>query len=312
MSSLKKKGHNVGHLKYKSEYNSISLKQYGITHSIRGSKFKIQSIKKPIRVRGLKQLSKYKNIDYCNAKLYYDGVDYYVILTCYIDKENTTKQYKNDVVGIDMGVSTTLTLSDGTKYNVSVGESEKLKHLQAKLSRQKKGSNNRYKTIKRIRKEYIHISNKKNDIANKLVHSILSDNKVVVLQDEQISEWRQDGFSGSKIQHSILGRVKSRLMRNDRTVMLDKWFPTTKYCNNCNIKVELELNDRTFECPVCKEKEDRDIHAAKNMIYFYLLYNKLDRSGTDQTSIKGPVKISYKKLVSYLYKQEDATSSALC
>lgn len=98
----------------------------------------------------------------------------------------------------------------------------------------------------------------------------------------------------------------------DRTVVLDKWFPTTKYCNKCNTKVELGLDDRTFECPVCKEKEDRDIHAAKNMIYFYLLYNKLDRSGTDQTSIKGPVKISYKKLVSYLSKQEDATSLSLC
>ena len=312
LHSLKKKGHKVGSLKYKSEYNSINLKQYGNTHTIRGNKFKIQGIKKLIRVRGLKQLSKYKNIDYCNAKLYYDGIDYYIILTCYIDKENTNKQYKNDVIGIDMGVSTTLTLSDGTKYVVSVGESEKLKRLQAKLSRQKKGSNNRYKTIKKIRKEYIHISNKKNDILNKIVHSILNGNKVIVIQDEQISEWMRDGLSGAKIQHSILGRVKSRLIRSDRTVVLDKWFPTTKYCNKCNTKVELGLNDRTFECPICKEKEDRDIHAAKNMIYFYRLYDKLDRSGTDQTSIKRPVKISYKKLISYISKQEDTTSSALC
>ena len=312
LHSLKKKGHKVGSLKYKSEYNSINLKQYGNTHTIRGNKFKIQGIKKLIRVRGLKQLSKYKNIDYCNAKLYYDGIDYYIILTCYIDKENTTKQYKNDVIGIDMGVSTTLTLSDGTKYNVSVGESEKLKRLQAKLSRQKKGSNNRNKTIKKIRKEYIHISNKKNDILNKIVHSILNGNKVIVIQDEQIAKWMQDGLSGAKIQHSILGRVKSKLIMSDRTVVLDKWFPTTKYCNKCNTKVELGLNDRTFECPICKEKEDRDIHAAKNMVYFYHLYNKLDRSGTDQTSIKWPVKISYKKLVSYLSKQEDTTSLALC
>ena len=47
------------------------------------------------------------------------------------------------------------------------------------------------------------------------------------------------------------------------------------------------------------------------MIYFYLIYNKLDRSGTDQTSIKGPVKIAY-KFVSNLAKQEDTTSLALC
>ena len=308
LSVLKKKGHKVGKLKFKSEYNSINLKQYNNTHSIRGNKFKIQGIKRLIRVRGLDQLSKYNNIDYANAKLLYDGIDYYIVLTCFIDKEE--KQYKNEIVGIDMGVSTSLTLSNGTKYDISIGESEKLKRLQVKLAKQKKGSNNRYKTIRKIRKEYIHINNKKNDISNKIVHSILNDNKIIVIQDEQISEWKQDGISGTKIHHSILGRIKSKLVNNDRTIILDKWFPTTKYCRHCNSKVELELKDRIFECPNCKIKEDRDIHAANNIIYFYFKYKTLDRSGTDQTSIKRPVKFAY-NIVSKLSKQEDTTSLAL-
>ena len=67
-----------------------------------------------------------------------------------------------------------------------------------------------------------------------------------------------------------------------------------------------------FECPVCKEKEDRDIHAAKNMVFFYLKYNELDRSGTDKTSIKKPVKISYNNFIRNLSKQEDTTSLVLC
>ena len=142
--------------------------------------------------------------------------------------------------------------------------------------------------------------------------NILNNNKTIVIQDEQISEWRQDSISGSKIQHSILGIVKSKLVNNDRTIILDKWFPTTKYYTKCNTKVELELKDRIFECPNCKTKKDRDIHAANNMIWFYLKYNKLDRSGTDQTSIKGPVKITYNKFISNLAKQEDTTSLALC
>ena len=315
LAQLKKSGLNVGKLKFKSEVNSLKFKQYGVTHYIRSkNKIKLQGIKKPIIVNGLNQLNKFKdkNIEFTTANLLYDGNDYYISLTCFIDKDNTDKQYKNDIVGIDMGVSTTLTLSNGTKYDISVGESEKLKRLQTKLSRQKKGSNNRYKTIKRIRKEYIHINNKKNDISNKIVHSILNDNKTIVIQDEQISEWRQDGLSGSKVQHSVLGRIKSKLMYSDRVKVLDKWFPTTKYCSNCGTKVELELKDRIFECPNCKTKEDRDIHAANNMIWLYLKYNKLDRSGTDQTSIKGPVKIAYNKFVSKLAKQEDTTSLALC
>ena len=48
------------------------------------------------------------------------------------------------------------------------------------------------------------------------------------------------------------------------------------------------------------------------MIWFYLKYNKLDRSGTVQTSIKEPVKIAYNKFVRNIAKQEDTTSSALC
>ena len=304
LSKLKKKGHKVGKLRFKSEFNSIKLKQYNVTHSLRGNKFKIQGIKDLIRVRGIEQLAKYKNIDYTTANLLYDGINYYIALTCFIDKDNAEKQYKNDIVGIDMGVSTSLTLSDGTKYDISIEESDRLKKLQAKLVSKQKGSNNRYKLIKKIRKEYIHINNKKNDISNKIIHSILNDNKIIVIQDEQISEWRQDGLSGSKIQHSILGRIKSKLINNDRTIILDKWFPTTKYCRHCDSKVKLELKDRIFECPKCKTKEDRDIHAANNMIYFYL--HSINAPGTDVNMLVDN-KISYKKFVA---KQESTTSLA--
>lgn len=237
-------------------------------------------------------MKQYDNIDYTTANLLYDGIDYYITLTCFIDKENIDNKYKNDIVGIDMGVSIILTLSDGTKYDISVGESDRLKKLQTKLVLKQKGSNNRYKLINKIRKEYIYINNKKNDISNKIVHSILNNNKTIVIQDEQISEWKQDGISGSKIQHSILGRIKHKLSMNERVIILDKWFPTTKYCPKCGNKVELELKDRIFECPICKTKEDRDIHAAKNMIWFYL--QNINAPGTD-VNMLADKKISHKK-----------------
>ena len=247
-------------------------------------------------------MSKYDNIDYTTANLIYDGINYYIALTCFIDKDNIENQYKNDIVGIDMGISTTLTLSNGTKYDISIGESDRLKKLQTQLVSKQKGSNNRYKLIKKIRKEHIHINNKKNDISNKIVHSILNDNNIIVIQDEQLNEWKQDGLSGFKIQHSILGRVKSKLIQSNRTKVLDKWFPTTKYCRHCGSKVELELKDRIFECPNCKTKEERDIHAANNMIYFY--FHSINAPGTDVNMLVNN-KISYKEFVA---KQESTTS----
>ena len=48
--------------------------------------------------------------------------------------------------------------------------------------------------------------------------------------------------------------------------MLDKFIPTTKFCQNCgHLHSTLTLKDRVFTCPVCNDYDDRDVHAAKNM-----------------------------------------------
>ena len=60
----------------------------------------------------------------------------------------------------------------------------------------------------------------------------------------------------------------------------------------CGSNTKLNLSDRTFECCNCHNTEDRDIHAANNMIAIYLNYK--DASGTDGTS-KPVKKISFKE-----------------
>ena len=301
LSVLKKHGHEVGKLKFKSEINSINLKQYGNTHSLRGSRFKIQGIKQPIRVSGLKQISKYKNIDFANAKLLYDGYDYYIALTCYIDKEpDQNKEYKNDIIGLDFGVNTTITTSNGDKVTVLVRESDTLKKLQRKLAKQEKRSKGWYKTRSLIRKQYTHLKNQKNDFANKIVHKLLTENKIIVMQDEQIHEWHQTDMMSGKVQHSVLGRIKSRLIQSNRVIVLDKRYHTTKYCFNCGSEYDIKLEERTYVCPTCGYTEDRDIHAAKNMIYFYQQYK--DTVGTIDTS--KPVKLKFAKNLLRSRKQQ--------
>lgn len=278
LSVLKKHGHQVGSLKFKSELSSIPLKQYGITHRIVGTnKFKIQGISKPIRVNGLKQLSKSGTIDYANAKLLYDGYDYFVSLTCFVEKEEPIEKQH---IGIDLGCATTVTLSDGVKFDVQVGESERLKKLQTRLSRQVKRSNNWKKTRSKIRKEYTHLCNQKKDRANKILSYLKR--YAVVMQDEQLDSWKTD-INSKKIQHSALGRIKTVLMSRPDTVVLDQWFPTTKMCSKCGSKNQsITLSDRTFKCPDCGVVEDRDVHAAQNMLFFYSRHK--DGLGTSHTS----------------------------
>ena len=91
---------------------------------------------------------------------------------------------------MDFGIKTNITTSEGEKLDVSVEESERLKKLHAKLENQTKGSNRRYKTIKQIRRQYLKLTNKKKDKANKIVHMLMQYDTIVI-QDEQISSWHQ-------------------------------------------------------------------------------------------------------------------------
>lgn len=277
LSAKKKRGGKIGRLRFKSECNSIRLLQYGITHQLRGSRFKIQGIKDPIRVTGLKQLSKYENADYTTAHLLYDGVDYYVLLTCFTNKEEKSlkKSSKDEIIGVDMGCSTTITLSNGLKMNISVEESDRLKRLQRILERKTKRSNNWYKIHRKIRKEYNRMNNKKEDVSNKIVSELLK-YKTIVIQDELLSQWHQNEWCSATVQHSIFGRIKSKLLRHkDQVYVLDSSLPTTQHCFYCGTDTKHDPSKRVFVCSSCGCEEDRDIHAAENMIrFFYFIKQK--------------------------------------
>ena len=76
----------------------------------------------------------------------------YIHITTFIPKVEKEVQ-PGTVIGVDMGIATGLTLSDGSKINVVFGESERLRRLRKKLSRQEKGSNKYNKTWKLIKRE---------------------------------------------------------------------------------------------------------------------------------------------------------------
>ena len=267
LAKAKEKGRKVGALHFVSEYTSINLKQCGVSYKIIGnSKIKIQGIKKPIKVRGLDQLERL-GVPYelANAKLLCKPSGYYVALTVYTEKQamSTTKK---PLIGIDMGCQTSFTLSNGDKYNCLIEESEQLKRTQRKLNKAKKGSNNRWKLRRKLRKLYERDTRRKDNLSNQLC--ALLNGYVVVIQDEQLQQWKRK--HGKKVQHSILGRVKQRLIRREDTIVLDRYVPTTKLCRDCgHIHSDIKLWDREFVCPVCGVSYDRDIHAAENMVWIY-------------------------------------------
>jgi len=80
---------------------------------------------------------------------------YYLKVTAFINKKNWKEQEKNGKeIGLDFGIKTSITTSEGEKFDVSIQESDRLKILQRELFRRVKGSKNRNKTIKLIQREY--------------------------------------------------------------------------------------------------------------------------------------------------------------
>lgn len=261
----KDKGRKVGRLKFTSQVNSINLKEAGRTYQVKGDRVQIQKLGW-LKVKGTQQLDGW---ELANAKLIQKPDGYYLAITCYKNKELVPDEYtEGTVIGIDMGLKTHITCSNGVEYNVLIEETERLKRLQRKLSRQVKGSNSYYKTQCQLRRAYQKLSNRKDDAANKVVHDLLL-NEVVFLQDENISAWRKrDGFvrGGRTIQHSILGRVKAKLVAHPRAFVLRKNAATTQTCV-CGAKNKHQLDQRTYFCSTCGYSAPRDVHAAQNMVW---------------------------------------------
>ncbi len=268
LASLKKKGKKVGPLKFCSELNSLEFKQYGVTHKIlTKNRIKLQGVKGPIKVNGLKQFFGNPDIEVANWKLLKRPDGYYVSITTYTDEDKIERKPKKDkVIGIDFGCRTSFTTSEGEKLKVSVEESGRIKRLQKQLARQVKGSGRWHHTVKLLRIEYQKLGNSMDDLSNKTIAHFL-ENRTVAIQDEMLSLWHKNHY-GKTVQHSILGRVKAGLMEKDNVVVLSRSVPTTRLCRECGALVKVKLSDKTFSCS-CGVSEGRDEHAALNMVWCY-------------------------------------------
>ncbi|MBA8825816.1 IS605 OrfB family transposase [Saccharopolyspora lacisalsi] len=49
--------------------------------------------------------------------------------------------------------------------------------------------------------------------------------------------------------------------------VIDRWYPSSKTCSACGHLLNmLKLSTRTWTCPGCRTRHDRDVNAAKNIL----------------------------------------------
>ena len=293
LSKAKRKGLKVGKLQYKKECNEIDLTQFGNTYKFKShNKISVQNIGILV-VNGLEQID-LDEVEFANAKLVKKPSGFYIHITVYSKKQPQSVAEK-EVIGLDMGIKDQLIFSNGVKVNFYLEESEQLKGLMRKLSRQVKGSNQYKQTLTRIKRVYEHLNNKKNDVVNKL-DSVLKQNYIICFQDELLNQWKRKKskrrFSfGRKVQHGILGRVKEKLKKNSTNVMLESSVPTTQTCPECGCLTKHSLDKRVYHCNHCGfENTDRDVHSANMMVLLsgYGTYRSLN---TDAVSTERMVSL---------------------
>jgi putative transposase len=292
ISKAKKAGLKVGRLQFKKECNEINLKQFSHTYDIKSkNKIRVQNIGIVV-VNGLEQVN-IDEVEFANAKLIKKPSGFYINLTVYTKKQPEV-QIEKEILGLDMGIKDQLTFSNGVKVNFYLEESEQLKGLMRKLSRQTKGSNQYRQTLNRIKRIFEHQNNKKNDIVNKL-NSVLKTNYIICFQDELLNQWKQKKskrrFSfGRKVQHGILGKVKDKLKENSSNHMLESSVPTTQTCPECGCLTKHSLDKRKYHCSHCGfENQDRDIHSANMMVLLsgYGTYRSLNTDAVSTERMVG-------------------------
>jgi putative transposase len=268
LSTKKKKGNSkeVGRLRFKSEVNSIPLKQYGISYKINFNQktVKLSGLKSPLKVKGLEQFVNFHDIEFANATLIKRQNDFFIKVTTFQPKKPNTNTLKTSV-GLDFGIETDLTLSNGLKFFTKIKVSKNIKRSQRRLSRKVKGSNNYFKEKIKLQKKYQKQNNKKKEAINKVVSYLKNNYDFIAIQNENIKGWHS-GLFGRQVQESILGGIISEVKKLPQTHLVDRYFPSTKLCKNCGALNSLTLADRTYKCDCGAKETDRDVHAAENIL----------------------------------------------
>jgi putative transposase len=174
-------------------------------------------------------------------------------------------------VGIDVGSKHWAVASNGEILDrpKSIPKLEKrLKHAQRSLSRKQKASRNRAKARMRVARLHQRIRNVKRDAVHKFTSTIAKNHGVVCCENLCVKGMGKSVKSIRKaVRNSCMAELRMMLAyKAAYYVEIDRFYPSSKMCSKCgNVKSELELSERTYQCEACRNVLDRDLNAALNI-----------------------------------------------
>lgn len=182
----------------------------------------------------------------------------------------------NLTVGIDLGISNLLNLSDGSKFDNPkyLAKASKRLAIQQKIfARKQKTSKNHQKQKLAIARIHEKVRNARLDLHHKITHSLICENQATsyVIEDLAVKNMVKNRKLAKAINDVGWGQFVSLLTYKanwygKNILKVNRFFASSKICSHCHHKLDsLPLSVRNWTCPKCNTKHDRDTNASNNI-----------------------------------------------
>ena len=220
------------------------------------------------------------------ANISFDGKYWYLSYTEDVETEVQNLPDYTDGIGIDLGIKTLATVSDGTIVpNIKAFRrvrilNKRLKRLQRKVSRKylinKCNKHNKTKNIIKLERriKLIHRSLKNiriNHIRKFVSELIKKQPQYIAIEDLNVKGMMRNKHLAKDVANCSFYTIKEHLVRKakERNIivrLVDRFYPSSKTCSNCgSYKKNLKLSQRVYHCNSCQVKIDRDFNASLNI-----------------------------------------------
>ena len=220
------------------------------------------------------------------AKISFDGKYWYLSYTEDVETSVANLPDYTDGIGIDLGIKTLATVSDGTSVpNIKTFRrvrilNKRLKRLQRKVSRKylinKCNKHNKTKNIIKLERQIklIHRSIKNiriNHICKFVSELVKKQPQYIAIEDLNVKGMMRNKHLAKDIANCSFYTIKEHLIRKakERNIgvrLVDRFYPSSKTCSNCDsYKKDLKLSQRVYHCDNCQVKLDRDFNASLNI-----------------------------------------------
>ena len=186
-----------------------------------------------------------------------------------------------DVIGIDLGVNAVVTMSDGARVEPPEIYSRALKRLrwrQRRLSRKKKGSNNRQKARMSVARAHAKAATERNNFCHQLTTKIVKRADTIVVEGFHITdlvskavEKEMKGKRKRERRQTILDHAWGEIRRqleykakwHGRDILIcDKYEKTDKPCHRCGHINDVPKKTSVYKCASCKLETTRQLNTA--------------------------------------------------